>query len=176
MFSGDGMVFESGAYFSHYSSPAVTNANTRLLCGQYSESFTPVKLRVTDYGAMNADSTYYFRFPLISNPSSTGSPLVYKIRMLSYENSKYHPRVMGYYEYNNLEQTVSGGSGWQYIRLYEDNNDIVQNNLRLDITYNSYYPPSGSEIIVKFQNDAVKAFTALPSGLTSLSSSNYGYY
>ena len=34
VFAGDGMTFYNGAYFSHYSEPAVSNANTRILCGQ----------------------------------------------------------------------------------------------------------------------------------------------
>jgi hypothetical protein len=32
--SSDGMNFYNGVYYSHYSSPAVTNANTRIMCGQ----------------------------------------------------------------------------------------------------------------------------------------------
>jgi hypothetical protein len=36
MFSTDGAYFASGTYYSHFSSPAVANANTRLKCGQHS--------------------------------------------------------------------------------------------------------------------------------------------
>ena len=35
-YASDGMFFESGTYFSHYSDPAHSDASTRLLCGQYS--------------------------------------------------------------------------------------------------------------------------------------------
>ena len=114
VFSNDGMYFESGTYFSHYSSPAVSNANTRLLCGQYSESYSPVKLTVTDYGQMTANSAYYFRFPLITNPSSTYSPLLYKIRLLKYADSEHYPTVIGEYNYHSLQQVVSGSSSSQY--------------------------------------------------------------
>lgn len=124
---------------------------------------------------MNADSTYYFRFPLIKNPASNGSPLVYKLRMLSYENSQYHPKVIGYYEYKNLQQTTSGTNAWKYIKWYENSNDVVQNNVGISFTYDSYYPSLDSETIVKFKNDDVRAFTTL-ANLASLSNSNYGHY
>ena len=115
IYSNDGMDFESGVYFSHYSSPSVANANTRLHCGQYSESYTPIKLTVTDYGQMSANSNYYFRFPLIKNPSGTNNPLTYKVRLLHYGNSEYYPIVMNEYNYYGLQRTVSGSSSWQYI-------------------------------------------------------------
>ena len=102
-------------------------------------------------------------------------PFVYKIKILSYENSKYYPKVLGYYEYNNLEDTDGYSSSSQYIRLYEDSNDYVQRSMGLSITYNSYYPPINSEIIVKFRNNEIKALTSL-SGLTSITNSNYGHY
>ena len=152
IFSSDGVDFESGAYFSHYSEPAVSNANTRVLCGQYSESYAPVKLTVTDYGQMSANSNYYFRFPLITNPSGTNTPLLYKVRLLSYANSQYYPVVMGEYEYHNIQQTVSGSSSWQYIYTSESNDD-VQKTMSLSITYNYYYPPNGAQVLVKFKNN-----------------------
>ena len=69
---------------------------------------------MTDYGQFTADSSYYFRFPLITNPSGTNTPFVYKLRLLSYANSQHYPVVMGEYRYHNLQQTVSGSSSWQY--------------------------------------------------------------
>lgn len=50
LFSSDSMTFQSGAYFSHFSSPAIANSNTRVICGQYLSSYTTTKLRITDYG------------------------------------------------------------------------------------------------------------------------------
>ena len=69
---------------------------------------------MTDYGQMAADSSYYFRFPLITNPSGSNTPFVYKIRLLSYANAQHYPIVMGEYSYHNLQQTVSGSSSSQY--------------------------------------------------------------
>ena len=174
IYSNDGMTFESGTYFSHYSSPAVNNANTRLLCGQYSESYTPIKLTVTDYGQLSADSSYYFRFPLITNPSGTNTPLVYRLRLLSYANSEHYPVVVGEYKYNNLQQTVSGSSSWQYTYTSESNDD-VQKSMSLSISYNYYNAPSNTEVLVKFKNDELEALTSLGT-LPSLSNSNYGHY
>lgn len=45
----------------------------------------------------------------------------------------------------------------------------------LTIGYNYYNPPSGTEVLVKFKNNALKAFTSINT-LTSLSNSNYGGY
>jgi hypothetical protein len=104
------MYFASGTYYSHYSSPAVTNANTRLKCGQYSESMAPIKLTTTDYGQMSAGSSYYFRYPLIRNPASTNSPLVYNFRLLRYESNQYYPTIVSSYSYENLENTQTGNS------------------------------------------------------------------
>lgn len=103
LFTNDGMTFQNGAYFTHYSSPAITNANTRILCGQYSASYTPIKLRVTDYGQFTAGTSYYFRFPMIMNPSTYNIPFIYKIRLLSYANTNFYPTTIGYYEYNGLQ-------------------------------------------------------------------------
>ena len=88
------MVFESGTYFSHYSEPANTDANTRLMCGQSSIE-EPVKLTVTDYGQMSANTNYYFRFPLITNPPTTHHPLTYRVRLLSYAVNTHYPTVIG---------------------------------------------------------------------------------
>lgn len=84
------------------------------MCGQYGESYTPVKLRVTDYGQMTASNSYYFRFPMITNPSSDNTPFVYKLRLLHYETNKHYPIVMGEYTYKNLEQVQTYSSSWQY--------------------------------------------------------------
>lgn len=97
LYSSDSMTFQSGAYFSHYSSLSVTNANTRVICGQYSSSYTTTKLRVTDYGQFTAGTSYYFRFPLITNPSTVNIPFVYRVRLLSYANSNFYPTTIGYF-------------------------------------------------------------------------------
>jgi hypothetical protein len=154
LFSSDGMTFESGTYFSHYSSPAVSDSNTRLFCGQYSESYAPVKLRVTDYGTMSNSNNYYFRFPLIQNPGSSNTPLIYRVRLLRYNNNEHYPTIISEYEYHNLQQIVTGSSSSQYVYL-STSNEYVQNNLGLSFTYNSYYPSSGTELLLKFKNNEI---------------------
>ena len=168
------MTFETGVYFSHFSDPAVTNANTRILCGQYSESYSPVKLRVTDYGSFAADTEYYFRFPLIMNPSGTTTPFMYKIRLLHYGSATFQPIVIGEYSYKNLQQTVSGSTSALPMSL-TTTGAVVQNTVSLTIQYTSYNAPSGTNILVKFKNDAIKALTSL-SALTSLTNTNYDTY
>lgn len=96
------MFFQNGIYFTHYSSPHVANANTRILIGQYSYSYTQPKVRVTDYGAFSSGTSYYFRFPMIKNPSTYNIPFIYTIRLLSYASNTHYPVVMGFYEYNGL--------------------------------------------------------------------------
>lgn len=97
VYSNDGMVFESGAYFTHYSEPERNDSSSRILCGQYSQSYAPIKVRISDYKAMAKDVSFFFRFPLITNPSGTNYPFIYKVRQLSYENLKFYPKVIGYY-------------------------------------------------------------------------------
>lgn len=46
--------------------------------------------------------------------------------------------------------------------------------MSLSISYNYYYPPNGAEVLVKYQNDELKALTSI-STLTTLSNSNYAY-
>ena len=53
-------------------------------------------------------------------------------------------------------------------------NDDVQKTMSLSISYNSYDAPSGTNVLVKFQNDAIQALTSL-ANLASLSNSNYNY-
>ena len=166
---------ESGIYYSHYSSPAVNDANTRVLCGQYSESYSNVKLRVTDYGQFTAGTEYFFRFPLIKNPAAENAPLTYHVKLLSYPNSKHHPITIGTYSHLNLGQTVYGNNyQTQHTRL-SWSNYYVQNTMSLTMYYPYYTPPNGAEIAIKFKNNAITALTSLAS-LTSLSQGNYSYY
>lgn len=168
------MTFQSGAYFTHYSSPSAINANTRLLCGQYSSSYTTTKLRVTDYDQFLAGSSYYFRFPMISNPGTVNTPFIYKVRLLSYANSNYYPTTVGYFEYNGLESTVTGNTyQTQQVRT-SLTNAVVQTTLTLSIYYVSYSPPNGAQIAYKLKNSNLDALTSLTS-LTSLTGANYAY-
>jgi len=95
------MPFYNGIYFSHFSNPAVTNANTRILCGQntQNQNWAPIKLTVTDYGAINTATTYYFRFPLITLPSGDNVPLTYTVKLLQYDNQVAFPRVISQFRY-----------------------------------------------------------------------------
>lgn len=168
------MTFQTGTYFTHFSSPAVTNANTRIMCGQYSSSYAQPKLRVTDYGQFTAGTTYYFRFPMITNPSTYNIPFIYTIKLLSYANSIYYPTILGYYEYNGLESTVVGNS-YQISYVYTSvTSGFVQNNLALSFTYNSYNIPNGAQIAYKFKNSDLGALASLAS-LTSITNSNFAY-
>lgn len=143
MFSNDGMTFQNGYYFSHFSSPAVTNANTRLFCGQYSSSYTTPRLRTTDYGQLSAGTSYIFRYPLITNPTSRYLPFIYKFRLLSYANNIHYPTVIGYYEYNGLVLTATGSTS--NVNLYHSiSNAIVQSTLTFGVIFNTYNPPNGA--------------------------------
>jgi hypothetical protein len=97
------MPFYSGVYFSHYSSPAVNNANTRILCGQntQAQNWAPVKLTITDYGALTSGSSYYFRFPLITLPSGSAVPLTYNVKLLQYSNGNPYPTIISQYNFEN---------------------------------------------------------------------------
>jgi hypothetical protein len=104
------MYFSSGTYLSHYSSPAVSNSNTRLRCGDYSQSYTPLKLSVTDYGQFTAGASYYFRFPLLKNSATQYSPFTYTVRLLRYDSNMYYPVIVNQYTYENLEYVQNGNS------------------------------------------------------------------
>ena len=142
--SGDGVDMESGIYYSHYSEPAVSNANTRVFCGQYSESYAPIYLRVTDYGQMTAGTSYYFRFPLIKNPSATNSPLNYKLRLLRYDNADHQATIVGEYQHLNLGQTVAGNSYQTQSCGLSASNNVVQSTMSLSFYYNSYNAPNNA--------------------------------
>lgn len=90
------MTFYNGVYFSSYSSPEILNANTRILCGQntVTTNWAPIKLTVTDYGAVTAGTSYFFRFPLITLPTGAGIPLTYKVKLLQYGNGNAFPTIM----------------------------------------------------------------------------------
>lgn len=175
LYSNDGMTFQSGAYFTHYSSPSATNANTRLLCGQYTSSYTTTKLRVTDYDPFLAASPYYFRFPMISNPGTVNTPFIYKVRLLSYANSNYYATTVGYFEYHGFESTVTGNTyQTQQVRTSLTNAVVQTATLALSFYYVTYSPPNGAQIAYKLKNSNLDALTSLTS-LTSLSGANYAY-
>jgi hypothetical protein len=88
----------------------VANANTRLKCGQFLESYAPIKLTTTDYGQISANTNYYFRYPLILNPNDNFIPFLYSFRLIQYPNDAYYPVIVGSYEYNGLEYTVNGNT------------------------------------------------------------------
>ena len=174
LYSNDGMTFQNGVYFTHYSLPAVTNANTRIFCGQYSSSYTTPRLRVTDFGQFSAGTSYYFRFPMISNPGTYNIPFIYNIRLLSYANSNFYPTVMGAYEYNGLQSTNVGNT-YQTTQVRTTvSNAVVQSSMGLSAYYVSYNPPNGAQIAYKFKNSDLGALLSL-STLPSITNSDYAY-
>ncbi len=48
---------------------------------------------------MSENVSYDFRFPLITNPSTTNSPYTYRVRQLYYENGKHYPKIINEYVY-----------------------------------------------------------------------------
>lgn len=137
------MPFYSGVYFSHYSSPAVANANTRILCGQntQAQNWAPIKLTVTDYGAVNPGTNYYFRFPLIILPNTgvNNVPLTYKMKLLQYSNGNAYPIILSQFNYENLVSAVNSynfNNEWAYLSY---SNNVVQQTMSLSFNYNSAY-------------------------------------
>jgi hypothetical protein len=180
VFNADGMPFYSGVYYSHYSNPAVPNSNTRILCGQNTQSqdWAPIRLTVTDYGAVTAGTIYYFRFPLITLPSGSNVPLTYKVKLLQYSNGNAYPNIMNQFSFENKYSVTSSGistsNEWAYLSY---SNNIVQNNMNFNFYYNSAYfniYNSGYETLVKFDNNGIPALTSL-STLTNLGTGQYGY-
>lgn len=53
-------------------------------------------------------------------------------------------------------------------------NNIVQNTVNVGFYWNSYWPGTGDQILLKWNNNNMKALTSI-SGLTSLSNSYYSY-
>lgn len=140
------MSFYSGVYYSHYSSPAVTNANTRILCGQNTQgqNWAPIKLTVTDYGAVNSGTLYYFRFPLIIFPSGNAVPLTYKVKLLQYSNNYAYPTIINQFRYENL--VTASTTAYYYNRWATfsfSNNYVQQSAMSVYFSWNSYNIPNG---------------------------------
>lgn len=153
MFTTDGTYFASGTYFSHYSSQGSINANTRLKCGQYAESLTPIKLTTTDYGVVTAGGPYYIRYPLIQNPSAASYiPFLYKFRLLEYKNGVHYPNLIGYYEYEGLESTRNGNSYGETGSI-SASNAWVQSTMTLSYTWPNFNQGAGSETWIKWKNN-----------------------
>jgi hypothetical protein len=149
------MDFYSGVYFTHFSNPAHTNANTRILCGQstLAQNWAPIKLTTTDYTALAAASSYYFRFPLITMPSGNNSPLTYKVKLLQYANGNHYPTIMSQFSYENVEQTSSTVNIYNEVAYLTGSDDAVQKSTTLSFNYHSSYFNNywtGYETLVKF--------------------------
>ncbi len=173
MFNTDGAYFASGTYYSHFSSPAVANANTRLKCGQHSQSYAPIKLTTTDYGQVLANTNYYFRYPLILNPGDDYVPFIYRFRLLQYQNNAHFPVVVGSYEYEGLQYTINGNSYGETGQVSSSNN-WVQTTVTLTYTWPSFNQGTGFETWLKFKNNEIEAFTDINS-LKTITTSNYNY-
>lgn len=171
------MPFYSGVYYSHYSAPAVTNANTRILCGQntQAQNWAPIKLTITDYGAVTAGTSYFFRFPLVTLPSGSAVPLTYKVKLLQYSNGNAYPTIINQFSFENkysVTNSYSSNSAWASLSL---GSNVVQSTMSVSFSYSSlnlYW--SGYETILKFKNNLINAMTSV-STLTSLSTSGYAY-
>ena len=177
VFSPDNMPFHSGAYYSHWASIPVANANTRIKCGAntQAQNWAPAILSITDYGALSTASTYYFRFPLITLPSGTNVPLTYKVKLLSYANGSPFPTVLSEYSYEGRERCTGGTSDsnqWASVGL---TNNTVQTTMAVSFSYISGSSfGNGAETVVKFRNNYIGGLASL-STLTSLSNSNFAY-
>lgn len=108
------------------------------------------------------------------NPTSVNNPFVYKIRLLSYANSNYFPKTLGYYEYNNLQMTVNGNAYETQYTALSVSNAYVQSSMSLTFYYDNYYPPSGTQIAVKFKNNALAALSSVQN-LAGLTNANLNY-
>jgi hypothetical protein len=177
LFSNDGMAFYSGVYYSHFSTPAVANANTRILCGQntLAQDWAPAKLTVTDYGDVTAGTNYFFRFPLITLPSVTSSPLTYKVKLLQYSNGNAYPTIISQFSYENLIVVTTTNTVTNQAASISASNNAVQKTMSLSFAYSSFSISAiGYETIVKFKNNQIAALTSLNT-LVSLSNSGYTY-
>lgn len=175
MFTTDGAYFASGTYYSHYSSTAAANvnANTRVKCGQHSESFAPIKLTTTDYGTITAGNTYYFRYPLILNPNDDYIPYIYSFRLIQYQTDSHVPVLIASYEYEGLESTRSGTIYSEY-GYVTPSNGYVQSTMTLTFSWPNFNQGSGSETWLKFKNNEIQALTDIVS-LKSITTGNYDY-
>ena len=80
---------------------------------------------------------------MIKNPGVVGSPFIYRVKLLHYESSKHYPLVMGEFEYNNLEETVVGGTANRAMSSSLTNNN-VQHTASYSIEFTSWEPPQNS--------------------------------
>lgn len=176
VYAADGMPFHSGVYFSHYAGTPVANANTRILCGMdtQAQNWAPVILSITDYGALSTASSYYFRFPLITFPSGTNVPLVYRVQLLSYANGQPYPTIMSQFSDENKYRctgATSDSNQWAELQL---GTNVVQNTMSVTFRYIYSNFGNGAETIIKFKNNLIPALTSLAT-LTSISQASYTY-
>lgn len=174
--SSDGMNFYNGVYYSHFSSPAVTNANTRILCGQNTQkqNWAPIRLTITDYGAVNSGTNYYFRFPLITFPSGTAVPLTYKVKLLQYANNIPYPVIVAQFNYENYQTCSPGNVYNQWSSLSIGSKSVQQTSMSVAFYWSSWNIGNGDENLVKFKNNLIPALTSL-SNLPGLSNGDYNY-
>ena len=103
----------------------------------------PIKLTTTDYGQVSANTGYYFRYPLIQNPTANSYiPYLYKFRLLEYKNGVHYPNLIAYYEYEGLDSTRNGNSYGQTGYL-SPSNAYVQSTMTLTYTWPFFNQPSG---------------------------------
>ncbi len=93
---------------------------------------------------MTASTPYYFRYPLILNPSTAAYiPFLYKFRLLEYKNGVYYPNLIASYEYEGLESTRDGNSYGETGSVAASNN-YVQSTMTLTYTWPNFNQGSGS--------------------------------
>ncbi|CAM5999584.1 unnamed protein product [Sphagnum balticum] len=171
------MTFQNGVYYSHYASPVVLNANTRVQCGQntQAQNWAPIRLSVTDYGTFAANTAYTFRFPIITLPNSNNAPLTYIVRLIQISNNYHYPVIMNEYVYENLYQTTNVGNLNPQSAFLIQSTNYVQSSMTLTFNYNYYVPANGVETIIQLENDIQSALTSLSTLATSLGTGSYTY-
>lgn len=140
VFTPSSSPYYNGIYYSHYASIAVSNANTRTMCGMdtQKQNWAPAKLTITDYGALSASTTYYFRFPLITLPSGTNVPLTYKTKLLHYANGVPYPTIISYFDYEAKDKSSPATSDTNRWASFSLSNSVVQSTTSLTFDYSTY--------------------------------------
>lgn len=98
VFTNEGLAYTNGQYYTHLATPSITNANTRFMKGQNANNNAPSRFSVTDYGAFASGTTFTFKFPLITHPTGTGTPVTYRLSLYSIANGVTYPVIYGFYQ------------------------------------------------------------------------------
>lgn len=96
-FTNEGKTWTNGQYYTHYATVPSQYASTRFMKGQRTQSYTPMRLSVTNHSAFSTSTSYTFKFPLIVSPQGDQVPLTYKLSLISISNGAASPVTYGFY-------------------------------------------------------------------------------